>query len=320
MNKIVEKIQSENNFLILPHIHPDGDALGSAIALAEALRSLGKRAFVYNKDEIPYNLDFLSKEDFITKESLEKIGDYIVIALDSSDMGRIEDREFAYKNKFLINIDHHVTNTEYANLNYVDKAASSTGEIIYKLSKRLDVTLTEKMASPLYVAISTDTGNFKYSNTSSETHQIASDLLKHNIDIQTINKFLYHSIRLNKFRLNAKVLSMVEFYNDNKIAVMDATKKVMDQFECNNLDDIVESARDIESVELSILVSERNGMTKVSMRSKEYIDVAEISKSFGGGGHVRAAGFNTDMTLDETKTKTLVMALEAFNEWNSKHK
>ncbi|OPL08385.1 MAG: hypothetical protein AVO33_10535 [delta proteobacterium ML8_F1] len=303
-NSIVEAIVQHHDFLIMPHMHPDGDAVGSSLALALALEALGKNVRVFSLDPIPYDIAFLKTQNFWVSTLEADVALDYVIALDASDEGRLMDRLDRLKAP-LINIDHHKTNTGYGALNWVDETASATGEIIFELIKALDVPLSAAMATALYVAISTDTGSFMYANTTKRTHLIAGELLGLGIDLEGINRHLYQNIPMNKFRLNAYVLEKAEFHALGGLGLAVVQAEDMKRFNCTNTDNIVEALRNIDSVEVAVLVVERDGLVKVSMRSKGAVDVSEIALKYKGGGHVNAAGFSSELGIEETKDRII---------------
>jgi len=210
MNKIIEVIEENRSFLILPHLKPDGDAIGSSLALAKGLKKMNKDVNIISLDDVPYDVEFLNCENFLV-DSVDMNSIDVIIALDSSDIGRLEDRK-NYLTKPIINIDHHKTNTLYGNFNFVQDDACATGEIIYNLLNDLKINIDEEIATDLYTAIATDTGNFMYSNTTARTHEIAAKLIVKGIDVPLISMYLYQNIPLNKFQFNNEVLSQVEFY------------------------------------------------------------------------------------------------------------
>ncbi len=306
IDHIVNSIKEHENFVILAHKKPDGDAIGSSLALCRLLHMLGKRAYIIQHDRFSFNLFFLKNDCF--KETVSYEPD-VVICLDSADLSRVEDR-MIYKNALLVNIDHHATNTMYGDINYVDSNASSTGEIIYRLCKQFD-TFSEEIYRGLYVAIATDTNRFYYSNTSVNTMEVVYDIYQNLDNIYDINKELYGTVPLAKLKLGARAIEKAEFYFNNKVAITTLSTAEQEQIGSTDTDDIVESLRDIEGVEVSILLYNYKGELKVSLRSKEYVDVSEIAKRFGGGGHKRASGISLG---NEDMDKFKQSILEAIRE------
>ena len=302
-NKIVKTIMENQSFLILPHVKPDGDAIGSTMALAKGLKQLNKNVLIYSHDEVPYDVKFIDDKDLFKNELVDFEYD-VIVALDSSDLGRLKDRE-AVLNKPVINIDHHKTNTLFGDLNWVNPDASATGEMVYELLKLLPVDITIEIAQALYVAIATDTGNFIYSNTTQKTHLIVADLMNMKIDVPLISRYLYQNIPLNKFRFDSAVLNHVEFHYDGRLGIVMVSDSMKNEFHCNNTDNLVEAVRNIQGVEVAALVVERGDEVKISLRSKNHVDVSAIAQKNSGGGHKNAAGFS--MPKDMEKAKDLVI-------------
>ncbi|MGM0378509.1 MAG: DHH family phosphoesterase [Bacillota bacterium] len=298
--KIIKKINENTNFIILPHKSPDGDCIGSAIALNEALNLLNKSSFIILEDEIPSNLTFLDIKTYTIKE-FEKlnINTNVIITLDSSDKFRFDKRVKYLKDNFIINIDHHKTNTNYGDLNYI-KQFSSVGEILYDLFLDMDIDFNKKISNSLYTSISSDTGSFKYSNTSSKTLLIASKL-RDKVDFDLINTELYQNQKYEKVILRNKIFETIKIYKE-KIGIVYLTQAMRNDLNIKefNTDGIVEQVRNIEGVSVAIFIKEKEkDLLKVSLRSKYDIDVAKIAFEFNGGGHKKAAGFESDLNIDE---------------------
>lgn len=302
--KIIKKINENDNFIILPHKSPDGDCVGSAIALNEALNLLNKNSFIILEDSIPSNLSFLDIKTYTIKEfdSL-KIDSNVVITLDSSDEFRFDKRVKYLKDNFIINIDHHKTNTNYGDLNYI-KGFSSVGEILYDIFIDMKIDFNKKISNSLYTSISSDTGSFKYSNTSSQTLLIASKL-RDKVDFDLINTELYQNQKYEKVILRNKIFETLKIYKD-KIGIVYLTEKIKNDLNIEkfNTDGIVEQVRNIEGISVAIFIKEKNeDLLKISLRSKYDIDVAKIAYKFNGGGHKKAAGFESSLTIKEVIDK-----------------
>ncbi len=299
-NQIKEYIDKNNEFLILPHKNPDGDTIGSAIALATVLTNMNKKGYIVLNDDIPLNLCFL-KGIVYTQEEFEELNLNInvVFTLDSSDISRFETRKKLLENKIVINIDHHITNTMYGDINYV-REASSVGEVLYDIFDELNYEVDSTIADALYVAISTDTGSFKYDNTSSNTLLIASKL-REKVNFEKINTELYQNISYEDVLLSNKVLETLKIYNNN-IGIIYLTNEMIDDMnlENTNTEGLVEKVRNISIVEVAIFIKEVNeNLFKASLRSKYDFDVAKLALKYSGGGHKKAAGCSIDGKLDE---------------------
>lgn len=301
IDKIVSVLNDNETFVLLAHKKPDGDAIGSSLALCHLLNILGKKAYIIQHDKFAYHLSFLKNDYF--KESIAYEPD-VVICLDSADLSRVNDR-MIYKNAVLVNIDHHATNTMYGDVNYVDEKASSTGEIIYRICKECN-RLNDEIYKAIYVAIATDTNRFYYNNTSASTMAIISEIYEKIENIYEINKALYGSNPLSKIKLGARAIEKAAFHFNNRVAITTLSTRDQEEIGSTDTDDVVERLRDIEGVEVSILLYHYKGELKISLRSKEYVDVSEIAKRFGGGGHKRAAGISLGKeNMDQYKARIL---------------
>ncbi len=305
--EIVKLIAEAGGVAIFPHVSADGDAIGSSLALALALRNAGKKAVVYIDENIPAVYRFLSGNELTCfYDPQDEVMD-LNIALDTGDVGRLGTRgEAFFKAPCTINIDHHVTNTKFALYNYVDAASASTGEIVYTLLKKLKYPIDRDMAACLYTAISTDTGGFKYSNTTAETHKIAAELLATGIDIGELSQRIFDNTTYSKLKLTQKAIEKLELSEDGRLAVVVISQSDLHSTGANDedCDGIVNIGRSIEGVEVSLLVKEKNAdEIRINLRSKTYVDVSEIAAAFGGGGHKRAAGCTVKGTLQEVKDR-----------------
>lgn len=311
-NEVIDVLRGRKEIIILPHILPDGDTLGSALGLRSALHSLGSNVSIVLDDEIPSNLKFLvdhnnivSTPDFMTLN----IKPDIIITIDASDVERLGERgKLLGLNEDILNIDHHRTNTRYGKYNLVDAEASSCGEIVYELIQDMGVKLTKDIAKCLYVSLSTDTGSFKYSNTKSKTLRIASHLLETGIDTTHIVTELYQNKPINKIRLLSDALNTIEIHYGGKLSIMHISLGMLERNKTHpwEADGIIEYGRDIEGVEVAILLKELSpNEIKVGLRSKYDFDVSKIAQGFGGGGHKKASGCTIFDTIENAK-KTVI--------------
>lgn len=309
LNKILSAIKEARNVAILPHISVDGDGYGSSLALAIALKKLNKDATVYLEEDIPSVYSFLPGKDMVKMYDGVQVKHDIVVALDSGDMERLGARVDIFKDaKTTVNIDHHPTNTEFAALNYVDTVSSAVGEIVYQMIKSLGLSINADMASCLYVAITTDTGGFRYSNTTAITHQIAGDLINSGINIAEISQKVFDSVPLRKVKLMGAAINAMELFEDGKTAFIILTDEIMKGTGAKeeDCDGIVNIARSIETVEVAVMMRQRdNGDIKINLRSKSYVDVSAIASARGGGGHKRAAGCTVKGDIQEVKQHLL---------------
>ncbi len=298
MNDIVSKIQSLKEIAITFHASPDGDALGSALALMQGLRILGKSSYIISKDAIYEPYTFLPYSDEITGNctTLKEHTDCMIV-LDCGNIERISaDVDFNNLNCTLINIDHHLSNDRYADLNYVDTKSAATAEIVYKLLKLLQVEINKNIAECLYTSLITDSGSFKYSNTTSVTHEIAGALVDLGIDFPKIHRIVFENKPFNRLKIYGKVLENMELHLNSKLCIMyideDLAKKL------NDTSDIIALGMQVDSIEVCALLKKVDEGVKVSLRAKDEFDVRKVAEKFGGGGHSKAAGLllkNVDM-------------------------
>lgn len=300
--EIINKIKDSTSIIIFPHIILDGDSIGSAAALQRALIKCGKQACIQIEEEIPEYLQFLTI-DLDNKQQC-KTPD-LCIAVDCSDMERLGQRLNVFRSgKTTVNIDHHPTNSFFADLNYVDDTASATGEIIFDLIKELNIEFDIEIAEAIYSAISTDTGSFKYSNTTPRAHIITAELLDLGIRLNDINVELYQNMRLEKLRLESEVLSTLDIICNGKAASAYVTQEMLKKTGAtmDETEGFIEILRNIQGVEVAIFFKEMNqNEIKVGLRSKKYADVSKIAMKFGGGGHVKAAGCTFSDDLNSAK-------------------
>lgn len=330
LKEIAEKISKAGKIAILPHISADGDALGSCLALGLALRKAGKDVAVFSEEEVPAVYGFLPGLDMLKvyksggceaeetvsgcksgkdECSMDIMPFDLVIALDTGDMDRLGKRAALFNStENTVNIDHHTTNTGFASINYVDMHASAVGEIIYRLVEIMGISLDRDISTCLYVAISTDTGGFRYSNTTSDTHRIAANLVDRSIDVAAISQRVFDSTSLPKVRLMGEVINSLELLQDGKVAFCAVTREMLERSGAKeeDCDGLVNIGRNIEGVEVSVLLKKLDHkLVKANLRSKEYVDVAAIANIFNGGGHKRAAGFTFEGQIDDIKNRIL---------------
>lgn len=297
----IEKILESKNIFIASHVQPDGDNIGSILALGLALKKIGKKVYVLKSDSLPSDYLFLPNVDIIHDYDDELEID-LLITLDSSDENRLgKNKDLLERAEFIINIDHHISNTNFGHINIVDSSAAATGELVYKIVKEMDIPIDKDIATCIYTAISSDTGSFMYDNTRSETHEIISELLSLGIDKSNININLYQNRSIERTMLFIKSLETLKLYFDNKVAVVKVTRNMLEDTgaKMEDTEGVVSFMREIAPVEIAILLKEFNeNEIKVSMRSKRFVDVAAICDSFGGGGHIRAAGCTINLSMD----------------------
>lgn len=294
--KILKKIEEAKKILIITHVNPDGDTLGSAVSLKEFIGNKADILVQVKKEKgIPYNYQFIEALSNV-KYSDTVCDEYdLLIAVDVASIDRIVDeaRVIFDKSKNRINIDHHKTNKGYAELNYVKGGYSSTGEVLYDFYNEIKANITKKMAEAIYVAILTDTGCFKYETVTADTFKAAAKLFEIGVDTSDIAKKCYDNKPKSMVTFQADVVSKSKFSLDNKVVYVIITDDLMKKYKVGNehTEGIAETLRSINSTDISIVLKENEdkNSTKVSLRSKT-IDLTPIVEHFNGGGHKMAAG------------------------------
>ena len=312
-DEISRVIQKNKNFLITSHINLDGDGIGSELALYFILKKLNKKVTILNQDRIPKIYDFLPDSDKVQYWNNNRINPKSIdvgIALDCSSIKRIGRTYEIFKDiKTIINIDHHKSNENFGNLNYLDCSVSSVGEIIYELITFLNIDLLdEKISTCLFTAIITDTGSFRYSNVSSKTFGVASHLTRHRIKSHLIANNIYNRSTYPGLKLLGESLLTLEMDDSNYVSWLTITRKMLNDTNANDedIEGIINIATTLNNVEISILFREtKDNKIKVSFRSKGNFDVNKFAGKFKGGGHPNAAGCLCLGKLDEIKEKIL---------------
>lgn len=304
-------IKSSKNILIISHINPDGDTLGSICALADVIRdNFHKECDLLCPSKVPKTYEFLHGASKIkTLEEIDSSREYdLVICADDAALDRIGDAKVLFdRAKCTVNIDHHKTNRGFADLNIINADASSTGEVLCGIFEDLELKVSKEAAASLYTAILTDTGSFRFDNTTSNSLKAAASLVKKGANPSMIYKKVYESSSKNHVLFQAYCISKAEFSDDDKIAYTTVYKKDIEKFNAPEdcTEGLTEKLRAIVTTEAAFVVREINSfVSKVSMRSKE-LDVAEICAVFGGGGHKLAAGCMIKGTVKEAVKKIL---------------
>lgn len=313
LSRIGERLKDAGSVLIFPHGSIDGDALGSSASLCLALRSMGKESYVMMDEDIPDNIEFL--ENNCCSWDLDIISDPdVCVCIDNGELARIFDRqELFHKGKSTMLIDHHKSSEPFLDYNYIDVNASASAEIIYDLILEMGVSVDSRMAEAIYSGIVTDTGRFQYSNTTRRTHEIVAQLMDCGIDQNKISVQIYQNVSPEKIKLQSSIMNTLKLEDDGKVALAYMTKDMLEETGAKDqeTEGIVEKLRNLKGVEVAVFVKEKDPEgIKVSMRSKFDFDVAEISQQFGGGGHMKAAGFSSNEELPVV----IKQALQAIGE------
>lgn len=306
MNRIIEQIKNAADIALICHVSPDADTLGSTFALYEELVRLGKKAVVIADEKLPEYLDFIC-DDYIVYDTCRRYE--LCICIDCGDDKRIGKRfELVNAAKTSINIDHHYTNTEYADINYVDSHAAATGEIIYRLLREMKLDIPVSVATKLYAAITGDTGGFRYTNTTPDTMRIASNLLEIGVKQWDVNKRIFEEKNIGTVMLLGELSSKLITEEDGKICAVILKNELCDKYgvSIKDMDSIIDIPRSVRGCEIAVSFKQtKERLTKVSLRSNGEADVSKIALKFGGGGHKKAAGLVLELPVLEAYEKIL---------------
>lgn len=308
-------LQGADDILILCHRRPDGDTTGCAGALCRALRQIGKTAFILQNPEItkryaPLIVPCYPPEGFRPR---------FVVSTDIAEEKLFPDTAEEYKGKVDLVIDHHRSNLGFGKKNLVRPDAGACAEVLYDVIMALGVKLTTDIAECVYVGVSTDTGCFKFSNTTAHTHAVAAACLTAGIDGGEINRALFETKTMPRFQMERIIFDTMEFYEDGAIAVAVLWRADIDRTgaDMDDLDSIASLTRQIEGVQIGITLTENKDKTvKVSVRTTKEMDASAICRKCGGGGHIRAGGASFDCGMEEAKAAILAAAREQYHAAN----
>ncbi|MGL4773605.1 MAG: DHH family phosphoesterase [Clostridium sp.] len=314
INQIKDSILNANKIGITFHTSPDGDAIGSALGLLNGLRELRKDSYITSRDVIPDNLSFLSLGEEINGETPSPIeGTDLVIVVDCGNAERISS-DLSSFNGTVINIDHHLSNEMYGEINYVDTEAAATAEIIYMLLEEMGIKFNEEndvnktIGTCLYTSLVTDTGSFRHSNVTKRTHFISGELIGCGVNNSKIHSNLFDNTPVSKVRLLGEALCRLELHLNNKVAVIALDSELLESLNMEKADTsgIIQTILAMEGIEVAVVLKEAGEGAKASLRSRNDIDVRAIAEVFGGGGHIKAAGLmQKDVTITEAKKNIL---------------
>ena len=304
-------LKKHDNFIILTHASPDGDTLGSGFALYYALKEIGKVACVICPDIIPQKYNYFARQtDQIDKENAT------VVAVDVADVRLLGDLKEEFGDRIDLSIDHHISNTRFAENLYLDANASATAECIFELINKMKVNLNDVTAKALYTGISTDTGCFKYSSVTEKTLMITAALYEYNIGAAEINRLMFDTKSKKLIELEAMVLNGAEFHFDDRCMLLTVTAEMQEQTGCSgtDLEGIAIISRSVEGVIAGVTIKQSDTEKfKVSLRTYDPLDASAICKVLGGGGHKGAAGASVKGTLEQVKEKVLSAVKESLD-------
>ncbi|MBE3596058.1 MAG: bifunctional oligoribonuclease/PAP phosphatase NrnA [Hydrogenibacillus sp.] len=303
-------IADRDDVLVVSHVRPDGDALGAQTAMHRIIQKLGRRSAMVNADHPPKRFDYLpGYAEIHTVEALMSRGPYRrAVFVDCADRARIGDVEALLSSDARIaNIDHHATNDRYGEINVVRAEASSTCEIVYDFVRAVGVAMDEALATALYTGLLTDTGGFRYQNTSPKVLHDAAELVECGAEPYSIAEQALETMSLPQLRLLARVLGDIQLYAGGRVALIEVTAEALREAgaELDDTEGLVHYARNIEGVEVAVLLREQDEGIKASFRSRRRVDVAALAQKFGGGGHVRAAGATLAPPMAEARARVL---------------
>ena len=307
LEAIADALRRHDRFLVVTHENPDGDALGSLLAAALALRTLGKDAVMYlpGGTPLPREYAFMPLGELV-REPPEDAGERVLLAVDCAKAERIGDPEAVERAPLVLDVDHHHDNTRFGDVNLIVADASSTGEVLRDVIRELGIKLTPELAEPLYIALVTDTGRFQYTNTTPKSLRLAAELVDAGADIHAVFQQVYESVEFAKLKLLARALARAEVLEGGRIVVSHLVRNDFTEAGAAEpySEGIIDYLRAVEGSELAVLVREQLSDAaqayKGSLRSSiDELDVSAIARRFGGGGHRQAAGFSTDLPLDQ---------------------
>lgn len=310
-SEVEEVLRKHQRFVVIAHMRPDGDAIGSTIAMGEALKQLGKDVILLNEDGVPVNLRFMKGSEEVKRTPDHVIDADVLISLDNGSWRRLGDRSIKAVSDipFCLNIDHHETNDCYGNMCCIMPEESSTGGLLYHLFKSMNVPLNPTMRDAIYVAVSTDTGSFQYERTTPEVMEMGADLIRMGTNVHEINRKLYQETSWNKLMAVREVLNNMHLAEEGRISYCALTNKRKQELgiDDDDTEGLIDILRSIRGVVLSAFFEEqRDGRIRISLRSKDQdICVNNVASHFGGGGHALAAGIRMRTTIEDAQEKVL---------------
>ena len=303
-----------DSFLLMAHVAPDGDTLGSCLALQKLLQQLGKQAWVVCDDPLPHLYAFLPGADGLLAPDAA-VDVQAFVAVDCADVGRTGSQWDRVGTKPSLCIDHHITNPAFATVNHIEDCAA-TGELITLLYDAFGQPINPEVGACLYTAIATDTGNFAYSSVTPRTFALMGKVMESGFDLPECNRLIYRNQRLQKLRMTARTVENAKLYRDGQVIVATLSKAETEAVDGLKADaeGIIDSLRDVETVVVACFLREEGASeVKLSLRAKDRVDCAALARAYGGGGHLRAAGATLHMSLAEAEAEVTKALLTAFD-------
>ncbi len=305
-----EILREMDNIIILTHHYPDGDTLGSAYGLCRALQKLGKKAKVLHSKTIAKKYRFL--EEYEEKQEFEPQN---VVSVDIADTELLDEEFKEYSNKIDLCIDHHISNKRYAKALLLESDSASTAEIIYKVVCELGVEVDKEIANCIYTGLSTDTGCFKYSNVTPQTHKIAAQLMEHGAEVSKLNKIFFDTKLKEMVELEKMIYEDIRYYFQYRCALVCVTLDMMKKagVDESELEGIASIPRSIEGIQIGLTIREKaDGFHKISVRTVEGLDASKVCKVYGGGGHACTGGCTIKGRLETVKDEILMTVREVY--------
>lgn len=317
-SEIAKVIADHESFIIMSHVRPDGDAIGSQLALGFSLKAMGKTVCLVNEDGVPESLEFMNGSEVVTQPPAEPIDVDVAIAVDTATKPRLGENSLvaAGSAKVWINIDHHISNPAYGDVNLIDGTKPATGQILYELIKALDMPMPEETRDAIYVAVSTDTGSFQYGSTTAETYEMGADLIRQGLDVGKINADTYDNHPYRRLELMRALLNTLDISEDGQLAHWELLHQTQVDLKLqpDDSEGLIDLIRGVRGVRVAVFFEElEGGKIRVSMRSKDKsVNVCDVALKFGGGGHALAAGIRMPGPISDAKAKVLAALGESM--------
>ncbi len=311
LSQIAELLRTKQRFVVMSHFRPDGDALGCTLAMGLCLQQLGKDVTMWNEDGCLEKFTFLPGSESVSQPSGEPQSFDVALVLDTAVKDRVGKclASVAHADVW-VNIDHHISNPRFGDLNYIDSTSPATGQILFELFRQCGLPLTYEMADNLYVAISTDTGSFQYPSTTARTYEIGAELVKLGVKVGELSQRIYESYPRRRIELLKSLLNNLSFTSNDRVASFSLTQEVSKGLGVLPEDNegLIDTIRAVQGVIVAAFFEElEDGRVRVSLRSKDakLTDVCKVAQTFGGGGHTLAAGIRMTGPVDAAKQKVL---------------
>ena len=321
MDQIIRQLQQSKQLLVTSHTNPDGDAIGALLAMGLALEQLGKHVTLLNASPIPAVYRFLPTVHRVQRSLAGRHfhGFDTAVVVDCSELSRIGPSAATVgRIPVIVNLDHHITNSGFGHLQYIDTGACASAEIVYDLARRMNVSITAGMATAIYTGILTDTGSFRFSNTTRRSFTICEEMVAKGVDPSAVAKHVYGTYSLGRIKLLNLALDSIEISSNGKLSLMSVTRDMLAQTETypEDADGLINYAKRIQDVKVAVLMQEANNGADgarsdkyhVSLRSDGAVDVGAIAAAFGGGGHANAAGFSIESNMVTLKNRIFTLA------------